>query len=125
MDMLKKVWKSKKVDSPYRLIKGVTLVTDLRLTTTTLNAVDQAMYSGQNGDILGNKVTSFQNNEIPPFWRQRNILGQYRTIFPALVVDGLLTNDNSQRSNPVSFPAFDLNGKMDFKSRIVFCFDHN
>ena len=98
----------KKVESPYRLLKGVTLVNDLRMTTTTLNGVDKTMYE-RPSNAFGNNTTNFGNNEISPFWRQSGAtLGQYRTLFPAIVVDGLLINDNSQRLNPVAFPTFDL-----------------
>ena len=99
----------RKVDSPYRLLKGVTLVNDLRMTTTTLNGVIVGVQENPNPKVSGNNDSSqTRDKEMELYWRQRNRFAQYRNLFPALVLDGVLTNDNSQRLNPVSFPTFDL-----------------
>ncbi len=98
-----------KVDSPYRLLKGVIIKNDLRMAATVPNNVVFVELAGGVAapDIQGNQVFTWAGNQ-PLYLNQRQaIIDPFQPINPSgFVVDGVLVNDNSQRFNAVLFPPF-------------------
>ncbi|MEO0573167.1 MAG: hypothetical protein AAF039_15775 [Bacteroidota bacterium] len=89
--------KALKVDAPFRLFQGVVIKSDLRITTTILNQIEY-------GPTETNDTTSNERYSTTFF----NFINQRGALRPAIVLDGFLVNDNSQRLNPIQFPTFNF-----------------
>ncbi len=88
-----------KVDSPFRLVKGVIIKSDLRMTATILEGIKQntIAYNARENAIWTNgqsqsdrMIAIFSRNQLSP--NNPNINFQ-----PAIVMDGFLIDNNSPR----------------------------
>lgn len=95
-----------KVEDPYRLFRGAILKTDLRVNAPVLINVEYRSLKdiGYDKAVSANQEVELRNLlSNPGGYANQNLMYQ-----PAIVLDGLLMNDNSQLLNPVQLNPLDF-----------------
>ncbi|MEM1260145.1 MAG: hypothetical protein AAGH81_16570 [Bacteroidota bacterium] len=96
----------KKVESPFRLLRGVVLKNDFRMTASIPAKV--TFIDGQqnnDSDFRNNQQNTFvDTKESSSLWLKISLLNQDNIAQPAFIMDDVLINENSQRLNVVQFP---------------------
>ena len=87
-----------KVESPFRLVRDVVIKNDLRAATTVL--------SGFKYDPSEIQKPPSEDSTPLSIGHGSSLLNQNTIQRPAIVLDGFMVNDNSQRLNPVQFSTF-------------------
>ncbi|MEM8929180.1 MAG: hypothetical protein AAGC45_13350 [Bacteroidota bacterium] len=97
---------TKKVESPFRLLRGVVLKNDFRMTASIPTTVTLIEGRRQNGSDFQNNQHSavVDNKESSSIWLRISLLNQDNIAQPAIIMDDVLINENSQRLNVVQFP---------------------
>jgi len=105
-----------KVESPFRLLQGVTIKSDLRIMASIPIKVEYIQNEWNNSTHHGNQnlSTNIDTNEASQLWLHFSVLNQDNIAQPAIVIDDVLLNENSQRLNPVQFPISSLPGSSRF-----------
>jgi hypothetical protein len=87
----------RKVDSPYRLLKGVVIKTDLRMKVTVLNGFNEndVTYAMRDNEVQ-TKGRNRSAQVVSIFLRNRLTPNPYNNQ-PAIVLDGFLIDSNSPR----------------------------
>lgn len=94
--------KVQKLDSPFRLLRGVVLKNDFRMIASIPFEIEFIEHNGNEAFHLGN---SHQNSVI-----DNHSLNPTLFLGRIIIIDGAIINDKSQVLSPVQFPLTSFSG---------------